>query len=378
MTDWVARDIDLCIGCDQCMKACPVSKGPFTIGELNLATSSGTEVPDIIRDFAFNCVQCGRCVPVCPVGARRDYMVLFIKHKLRDSKPGIYRDYLKIKGPFLSGAGRLQQKIYSLAQKLMHRDLAPFMEAGISDSSPKRRLLFYPGCYIYNTTLTRRQIRLLEHVREPFSILGGLNTCCGVPQLLQGEFDLADDCLDSLHGKIMKADPRIIVTSCAECLEALLRIRAKHHGDFEVLTVLEYLLRHPERFPEVKLRGKVTLHDSCRMTRRYHRGSSPRAALDRFCQRVEMEERGPGTMCCYYWNFGHDPGNEKHRRQRIDAAKDIAEAMACDCVSCYEKYHTFGDDGFEVLDILKLFEEAMGERTRRQGIRNGEPGGGGS
>lgn len=387
MTEWVVRDIDLCIGCNRCMVACPVSKEHFNIGELNLATSQDTDVSPIIRDFAFNCVQCGRCVPVCPAGARRDYMVLFIKHKLRETKPSAYRDYLKIKGPFISGPGRLKQKVYASTQKLVNRGLAPFMETAVPTiyhpspanwdhsssplpSSDHGGLLFYPGCYIYNTYLTRRQIRLLNHVGEPFSILGGLNTCCGVPQLLQGEFDLADRCLDSLHTKIMKARPKIIVTSCAECLEALLRIKAKHHEDFEVLTVLEYLMRHRDRFPEVKLRKKVTLHDSCRITRKYHLGQTPREALDRFCERVEMEESGQGTICCYYWNFGHDPANEEHRQDRIRSAQEVADVMVCDCISCYEKYEEYDRDGFEVLDVLQLFEEAI-----EKGAGNIESGG---
>ena len=409
-----------------------MSKEHFTIGELNHATGPGTDVPKNIRDFTFNCVQCGRCVPVCPAGARRDYMVLFIKHKLRDVLPSEYRNYLSMKGPFVSTAGKLQQRIYSSVQKMKYRDLAPFMEttrpipapvpsrrshstssasptpssssssfSSVSPSSssssfspspssssssfssstlppsyspdnssptlshpsdtspPPSSLLFYPGCYIYNTTLTRRQIRLLGHIGESYVVLGGLTTCCGVPQLLQGEFDLADRCLDSLHEKIMKARPKIIVTSCAECLEALLRIRAKHHEDFEVLSVLEYLMRHADRFPKVKLRGKVTLHDSCRITRRYHRGDSTREAIDRFCDRVEMEDSGQGTMCCYYWNFGHDPANRDNRWRRIHSAKDVAEAIACDCISCYEKYESFSDDSLEVLDVLQLFEEAI-------------------
>jgi Fe-S oxidoreductase len=359
MTEWVLRDIEFCIGCNRCMDACPVSKEPFTIGELNLATSPEGNLPNSIREFALNCVQCGRCVPVCPAGARRDYMVLFIKCRLPGNLPSRAEHYLKIKGPFVSGLGKLQQRVYSSTQKVIHRDLAPYMESEIADDAPKGGLLFYPGCYIYNTKLTRRQMRLLEHVGEPFSVLAGLNTCCGVPQLVLGEFYLADQCLDSLHRRIMKARPKTIVTSCAECLEALLRIRAKHHESFEVLSVLEYLLRNIDRFPEVKLRGKVTLHDSCRMTRKYHRGSAPRAVLDRFCESVEMENSGQDTMCCYYWNLEHDPANTEHRLDRIRSARKIADTMACDCISCFEKYESFSGNGFEVLDILQLFEESI-------------------
>ena len=65
---------------------------------------------------------------------------------------------------------------------------------------------------------------------------------------LHREFDLADQCLESLHRKLKQSNPSTIITACAECLEALLRIKARFHEDFEVLTVLEYLMRYKENF----------------------------------------------------------------------------------------------------------------------------------
>ena len=368
MTEWVEKDLDLCIGCNRCMEACPVSKEKFTIGELNHATQPEKQslenqfpgnrrsIPSEIRDFAFNCVQCGRCVPVCPAGARRDYMVLFLKHKLLDERPPEYTNYLSMKGPFVSKSGMIKQKIYASVQKAKHRDHAKFME---TVSSEKTGVLFYPGCYIYNNAAMKRTLKLLDHIGEPYEVLGGLNTCCGIPQLLQGDFDLADRCLDALHEKVMVSDPKIVITGCAECLEALLRIKAKHKTDFQVLSALEYLMEFVEKFPITKLRDSVTLHDSCRLTRRYHRGETTRQAISRFASLHEMEESGPATKCCYYWNFEHDPKNQQHREKRIESAKGVAGTMVCDCISCYEKYEKFNDNGIEVIDVLHLFEESL-------------------
>ena len=363
MGRWVKKDIDLCIGCNRCMEACPVSKEKFTIGQLNHATEEGTRVPARIKTFAFNCVQCGRCVPVCPAGARRDYMVLFLRHKLKAEKPRAYTKYLAMKGPFVSGMGKGKQKIYATTRKLANRDLASFME-----TTPSKRtdVLFYPGCYVYNTNVVRRTLKLLRHVGVPHEVLGGLNSCCGVPQLLQGEFELADRCLDALHERVMKSSPKVVITACAECLEALLRIKLKFREDFEVLTVVEYLLRHIDRFPEIRLREKVTLHDSCRVTRRYRRGGAARQAIARFAKLEEMENSGSETMCCYYWNQGHDPANETHRLQRLEEAKTQAKTMVCDCISCYERYIK-PDAGVEVIELLQLFEEALDSSLTKAG-----------
>src|SRR5579884_2998546 len=77
-------EIDMCIGCDRCMLACPVpSSSSITIAELNAATvnQTGTLAPQI-ADFTEACVMCGSCVPVCPVGNHRDLLMLSLKQRL--------------------------------------------------------------------------------------------------------------------------------------------------------------------------------------------------------------------------------------------------------------------------------------------------------
>jgi Fe-S oxidoreductase len=355
MSRWVEKDLELCIGCKSCMEACPVSKEPFSIGELNLATQEGTSVPERIVNFAWNCVQCGRCVPVCPAGARRDYMVLSIRHKLLDQRPGAYKRYLAMKGPFVCGSSMVKQKLYSGVQKLAHPGQARYME---STPTEHKALLFYPGCYFYSSPVIKRTLRLLDHVAEPYNVLGGLNSCCGVPQLLQGDFELADRCLDELRLRIVKSKPKTVITACVECFEALLRIKAKHGEDFEVQTIAEYLLRHRDKFPAVKLREKATLHDSCRLARRYHRSGAARKIIAHFSELVESGRSGEETMCCYYWNMGHDPKNREHREERLEEAREKAPTMVCDCVSCYEKYQG-QNSSVEVLELLELFELAL-------------------
>lgn len=366
--DWVTRDLDLCIGCDRCMAACPVSKEPFTIGELNHATEKGEPLPEGILDFAFNCVQCGRCVPPCPAGARRDTMVLYLRYKARRQKPQSYTRYIQIRGPVLPLPMRLAQKLYTLKKRLTVRQHARFMSRLPTRTAP---LLFYPGCYVNSTGTMELSLRLLDHVGRPYEVLGGLDTCCGIPQMLQGELDLADKCLDALHAKVMVSRPETVITGCAECLEALLRIKAKYNEGFQVLSVVEYLMEHRDRFPEVKVRGPVTLHDSCRLSRRYRRGDTTRAAITRFAEVTEMEHTGDGSMCCYHWNHDSDPANREHRRERLAEARTAAPVLAFDCLTCLERFvKVEPEPDLELMDVLELFDEAL--RTGRDFESEGE------
>ena len=78
----VKFEIDMCIGCDRCMDACPVPVSSLvTIAQLNRATISDEVARDVAR-FTHECIMCGSCVPVCPVDNHRDLLMLSLKERL--------------------------------------------------------------------------------------------------------------------------------------------------------------------------------------------------------------------------------------------------------------------------------------------------------
>jgi len=75
-------EIDMCIGCNRCMDACPLpSSTNITIATLNYATVTEHVAPDLVR-FTQECIMCGSCVPVCPVDNHRDLLMLSLKQRL--------------------------------------------------------------------------------------------------------------------------------------------------------------------------------------------------------------------------------------------------------------------------------------------------------
>lgn len=350
----VSQYLDLCIRCHRCLDACPVTKDSFSMQQLNQATKEDQPVPPMIRQFIFHCTQCGKCGPVCPVNIRRDLMMRFLKWKIRDQKPWGYHRYLLIKGPNLKGVKAIIQKLYVSAKKIVSGDLARFME---DVPAKKADVLFYPGCYIYSTKTVRQTIRLLDHTGKRYTVLGGVTACCGAPHLLQGEFDQADSCLRLLHEKIKAIDPKIVITSCAECFEAVEQVKKMYNEHFEVLSVVEYLLRYKNKFPNRKIQGKLTVHDSCRFKKETPQGAAVRTTIIMFGDLVE-QTTPQGSSCCYQWNHGYDKGNEPRRLQYLAEVQKDAPTLVCTCLTCYEqlkKTHT----AVEIIDVLQLFEEAL-------------------
>ena len=87
--DEISFEIDMCIGCDRCMRACPIPmSSTVNIADLNRATISEEIAPHVAL-FTDECVMCGSCVPVCPVDNHRDLLMLSLKQRLGISWDGI-------------------------------------------------------------------------------------------------------------------------------------------------------------------------------------------------------------------------------------------------------------------------------------------------
>lgn len=84
----VEREVLACIGCNDCLLACPVVESRHvTIAELNGAVHLPTITDANVARFVTACTQCRQCVPACPADLNRADMVLLNKLKVEDSVP---------------------------------------------------------------------------------------------------------------------------------------------------------------------------------------------------------------------------------------------------------------------------------------------------
>ena len=77
----VAQELHACIGCNECLLACPALAEPITIDVLNRETLAGP-ISAPVAHFARSGYQCGACVAPCPVGLHRDAMMMWLKVRL--------------------------------------------------------------------------------------------------------------------------------------------------------------------------------------------------------------------------------------------------------------------------------------------------------
>lgn len=79
----VTEELPACIGCNECLLACPALAEPLSVAQLNAQTLRGPISASVAR-FARACYQCGACSAsdVCPAGLHRDGMMLYLKVRL--------------------------------------------------------------------------------------------------------------------------------------------------------------------------------------------------------------------------------------------------------------------------------------------------------
>jgi CRP-like cAMP-binding protein/Fe-S-cluster-containing hydrogenase component 2 len=100
----VEREIMACIGCNDCLLACPLPEAKqVTIAQLNHAVLDERIVSADVIGFVQACTQCQQCVPVCPADLHRADIVLYNKLKVED----VAADHempLQV-GPNITGSG---------------------------------------------------------------------------------------------------------------------------------------------------------------------------------------------------------------------------------------------------------------------------------
>ena len=357
----VDHELIQCISCHRCLDVCPIYDSSFSINELNHALHDDSSISSKIQKFVFSCFQCRQCVPVCPVGIHRDIFLLKLKNRLYFKRPWRYRRYLFIRGNHLSFVMRLIQKLFVALRRRRDPDLAQYMEASISSNNAS--ILFYPGCYIYSPETIRLTLRLLNHVGKPYSMLAGVSFCCGLPHLLQGDFSKADACFRNLSSEIKRYNPKIIISGCAECLEALRLIASEYHMSYSIKSIAEYLMDHISRFPKIKVREAITLHDACRYSREEITSDSVRQIGNFFSIVHDMKKHKKEAACCAHWNFDVHKKNVNLRQQRLQEAAGTADTLVCDCLTCYEEFKKCSSN-VEIIDVLQLFDEALDQARK--------------
>ena len=243
------------------------------------------------QKIANNCLMCGRCEQVCPVGINLNTLRLNSRATMRNIPNERRYDYL----------------------------------GGLDRSQGEGRVGYFAGCMTLLTpkTLTAMQ-RIFDAAREPVwwaDKEGGV--CCGRPLKLSGEVDSAQKMIDYNKELFRRHGITTLVTSCPICLRVF---REEYNLEgIEVLHHSEYILRlmRQGRLSVKYSAATFTYHDPCELGRGSGIYDQPRAVIEAVGQLLEPAHTREDALCC-----GSSVANTAiNDAQQLTIARGVAQEL---------------------------------------------------
>lgn len=244
------------------------------------------------QKIANNCLMCGRCEQVCPVGINLNTLRLNSRTSMRN----------------IPNEGR-----YSYLR-------------GLDRSAGEGQVGYFAGCM---TLLTPSTLNAMQKIFDAANERvwwadkeGGV--CCGRPLKLSGESDSAQKMIDYNKSLFERHNITTLVTSCPICLRVF-REEYKLEG-IEVLHHSEYILRliHQGRLRVRYVNDtRFTYHDPCELGRGSGIYDEPRAVIEAIGELLEPEHNRRNALCC-----GSSVANTAiNDQQQLTIARSVAEEL---------------------------------------------------
>lgn len=381
-----------CIQCHRCSDVCPANQTGkaldpaaieinkrYELNQIAVPFAAGEASPRPLLAFAISaeavwaCTACGACIEVCPVGCEQMIDIVDIR-----------RDLVMMQGEFpaeLQTAFRGMERAgnpWGLAQD-DRMAWADGLEVPTVADKPDFEVLFWVGCAgAYDPSAqatTRAMVKILEHAKVNYAVLGKAERCTGDParragneylyhQLATGNVEVLNEAL--IADTLDEGKHKLVLTTCPHCFNALLNDYPQLGGSYDVThhTQLIERLMADGRLPPLALDEKITFHDPCYLGRHNGEYEAPRAVLaSGGTDLVEMERNRNNSFCCgaggaQFWKE-EEPGDMRVGENRfVEAVATGASIVAAGCPFCKVMLSSTeraqAEDAPEVLDVAQL------------------------
>ncbi len=241
---------------------------------------------------------------------------------------------------------------------------------------------YWAGCtasYV-EQDIARGAARIFKQGGLDFVYLGEDETCCGVPFLMSGQWDVFELAVRRNIEAVNKRGIKTLYASCPGCWVTLSHhyknwaeklgldwnVDVRHISELAAELVSEGKLEFKNEIPM-----KVTWHDPCHIGRHGGIYEEPRQVLQAIpgIELVEMEHNREEGLCCgsVLTLIGETrPTSGRIADKRLQEAKDAgAEAIVTTCPCCEFQLRVWSaaeGNGMKIVDFASLVSEALGEK----------------
>jgi len=381
---FIEEESYICARCGYCNTVCPTyifnkdrwesvsPRGKLTLIRKGLKEKN----PGKFLDKLFQCNTCGACKEVCQTDIDLSSLWLELRKEVSHNTLDSLNQFNTLinKTHNITDASndermRWTKRLRNLSQDLIKEKADVVYFVGCTSS-------FFPAVNI----IPQSFVQIMDKAEINFTILGGDEWCCGLPQLLAG---FAEDAKKQiLHNieAINKTGAKMLVTTCPGCFRIfnkeyreILNLNDKNtenkniEMNFEVLHSTEFIEKlindDKIKFKSNEFKDNViTYHDPCDLGRHSGIYESPRRIINNIpkISFKELANSGEECVCC---GAGGDLGitnpelSAEISKQKILEIKETgADVVISACQTCKRNIRTAAMKEKEKLKVLDIAE----------------------
>ena len=398
-------DAYACIQCNRCQDVCPAAVTGKSLSPAALEINKRMELNDLThwadgqpsphpllafalsREAAWACTTCGACMQVCPVQNEQMLDIVDVR-----------RHQVMMEGVF---PAQLQSAFRGMERACnpwginhdQRMDWAEGMNVRTIDENPDADVLYWVGCapsYDPQSQKTARAlVQLLDRAKVNFAVLGNKECCTGDSARRAGNEYLYNQLAQRNVETLRAAQPKLIVTTCPHCMNAIGNEYRQLGGDFKVVHHTELLasLMDEGKLKAAPADASVTYHDPCYLGRHNGVYDAPRNLLRVLSNDfVELPRNRENSFCCgaggaQFWKE-EEPGPEKVPANRFrEVEKRLAprkenKVLAVGCPFCKTMLNATpekAEGGIEIRDVAELLLEGVLRKSGTPATREPSP-----
>lgn len=285
-------EVEACSRCGICIDPCQL-QSQLGINEVQSVYFLRDRRYNMLQQkVAHNCLMCGRCEQVCPVGINLNTLRLNSRISMRNIPNEGRYNYLR----------------------------------NVDNSQGDGRVGYFAGCM---TLLTPNTLSAMQRIFDAAGEKvwwadkdGGV--CCGRPLMLSGEIDSAKKMIDYNKALFEKHNITTLVTSCPICLRVF---REEYQlSGIEILHHSEYILRLIKQgrlSVNYTASHSYTYHDPCELGRGCGIYDQPRDVIEAVGTLLEPKHSRKNALCC-----GSSVANTSiNDQQQLSIARSVAQEL---------------------------------------------------
>ena len=379
-----------CAVCGRCTEVCPAHISDKTLSPMHVveglkdhlletgpAVLAGGQAAPVLgtritEEALWDCLTCGACEQVCPVGVEHIDPIV-------DMRRNLVMEQASMPESAMNALMSMEQRGHPWRGTESSRtDWAEGLDVKTLAEHPDAEVLFWVGCTgaleKRSQQVARAMASVLKSAGVDFAILGDEEGCTGDPARRMGNEYLYQTMASQNIETMGRYDVKKVVTMCPHCFNTIKNEYPHLGGDYEVLHYSEMvaeLIDEGKIRPVVELDSSVAYHDSCYLGRHNGIYDAPRRIAEAIpgVELVEMERRRERGFCCgagggHMW-IEESRGRRVNHLRSEEFLETGADTVGVSCPFCLQMFDeglgsVEGAEGRQAKDLIELLNESLG------------------